>query len=122
MNELLVAAASVVSTFATALVTWFFARKRQRTELKSGQIDLEAKLTQKYETLLDSFDRRLRTALEDLDRATGMIKQRDREIDELTDKLRDSYKKIDEFMNQVHELTTELKKYKQLNGKTESNG
>lgn len=122
MNEILVAVASILTSFATALITWFFTRKKQRTELRSGQIDVEQKLQLKYETLLDSFDRRLRTALDDLDRATNIIKQRDLEIDELTEKLRDSYRKIDEFMNQVHELTTELKKYKQLNGKTEHNG
>ena len=114
--------ASVCSAFGLGFVAWFFARKKQRTELKSSQADLEIKLTHKYETLLDSFDRRLRTALVDLDRATNIIKERDREIDELTDKLKASYQKIDEFMNQVHELTTEIKKYKQLNGKTENNG
>ena len=117
MNELLVAAASVVSTFATALITWFFARKKQRTELKSSQTDLEIKLTDKYEKLLDSFDKRLRTALDDLDRATNAIRERDKQIDELTKELRLSDKKIDDFIAKVQELTDELKKYKQLNGK-----
>lgn len=117
MDQLWTAAASVGSMFATALITWFFARKKQRTELKSSQTDLEIKLTQKYETLLDSFDKRLRTALEDLDRATNAIRERDKQIDELTRELRASDKKIDEFMGKVEELTDELKKYKQLNGK-----
>lgn len=118
MNELYVAIGSSLTTFFAALTAWFFARKKQRTELKSSQQDLEIKLTEKYETLLDNFDKRLKTALEDLDRATNAVRERDKQIDELTKELRIRDKKIDEFMGVVEQLTKELKKYKQLNGKT----
>lgn len=119
MNELYVAIGSVMTTFFTALVTWFFARKQQRTELRSSQQDLEIKLTEKYEKLLDNFDKRLKTALEDLDRATSAVRERDKQIDELTKELRIRDKKIDDFMQKVQDLTSEIKKYKQLNGKSE---
>ena len=118
MNELYVAIASSVTTFVAAFSAWFFVRKKQRTELKSSQQDLEIKLTEKYETLLDNFDKRLKTALEDLDRATSAVRERDKQIDELTKELRIRDKKIDDFMFEVQELTAEIKKYKQLNGKS----
>lgn len=119
MNELITTCLSIVAGFGGAFTTWIFTRKKQKSELASSQVDLEMKLTDKYEKLLDNFDKRLKTALEDLDRATNAIRERDKQIDELTKELRSRDKQLENFMKQVEELTKELKKYKQLNGKKE---
>lgn len=117
MNEVVIGAIGAVSTFLSGFTAWFFARKENNVKLKSSQQELEIKLTQKYENLLDNFDKRLKTALSDLDRSTAAIRQRDKMIDELTEDRRLQDRKVKELIEKVEELTDELKKYKQLNGK-----
>jgi hypothetical protein len=80
-----------LTAFFAALITWFFSRK-------STEIDNEIKSADFYRNLLDDATRRLNEA-----------------IDTIT--LQDI--KIKSLMIEIETLTTELRKYKQLNGKVE---
>lgn len=80
-----------LTAFFAALITWFFSRK-------SNEIDNEIKSAEFYRNLLDDATRRLNTA-----------------IDTIT--VQDV--KIKSLMIEIETLTTELRKYKQLNGKIE---
>jgi peptidoglycan hydrolase CwlO-like protein len=119
MNEILASISVILTTLATAFITWFFTRKKARQEVKSSEIDNDMKTADYYQKLLDDFDKRLKMALTDLDRATNAIRERDIQIDDLTKELRARDAKIDELMSDIKSLLDELKKYKQLNGKTD---
>jgi hypothetical protein len=80
-----------LTAFFAALITWFFSRK-------STEIENEIKSADFYRGLLDDATRRLNEA-----------------IDTIT--LQDI--KIKSLMIEIETLTTELRKYKQLNGKVE---
>lgn len=80
-----------LTAFFAALITWFFSRK-------STEIDNEIKSADFYRNLLDDATRRLNTA-----------------IDTIT--VQDV--KIKSLLIEIETLTTELRKYKQLNGKVE---
>ncbi|EKT3967132.1 hypothetical protein NTJ12_002213 [Flavobacterium psychrophilum] len=81
---------STLSGFFAALITWFFKRK-------SNDLDNEIKSANLYRTLLDDATKRLNQAID-------MINERD--------------EKIKILMLEIERLTDELRKFKQLNGKT----
>lgn len=88
----------LIGTGLTALITWFFARRKTNAEAKMAEIDAEVKAAEFYKSLLDD-------AMKRLDSAIATINNQDT--------------KIQNLINQVEHLTDELKKYKQLNGKLE---
>lgn len=79
-----------LTAFFAALITWFFSRK-------STEIDNEIKSADFYRGLLDDATKRLNQAID-------TINERD--------------EKIKVLMLEIELLTDELKKFKQLNGKT----
>ena len=94
-----------LTAFFAALITWFFNRK-------SSAINNEIKSADFYRSLLDDAEARL-------NRAINAIEERDKRIEERDEKIKERDKKIDLLIFQIEHLTDELKKYKQLNGKTE---
>jgi hypothetical protein len=79
-----------LTAFFATLITWFFSRK-------SSNLDNEIKSANLYRTLLDDATKRLNQAID-------MINERD--------------EKIKILMLEIERLTDELRKFKQLNGKT----
>ena len=86
----------LIGTIVTALVTWFFARRKTNAEAKMAEIDAEVKAAEFYKSLLDD-------AMKRLDSAIATINNQEA--------------KIQTLIKEIEHLTDELKKYKQLNGK-----
>ncbi|MEY4903232.1 MAG: hypothetical protein RLZZ292_1047 [Bacteroidota bacterium] len=80
-----------LTAFCSALATWFFSRKTRA-------IDNEIKSADFYRALLDD-------AMKRLNQAIDTINERD--------------EKIKVLMIEIEQLTDELRKFKQLNGKHE---
>jgi len=95
---------ATLTALSGGFVGWLFTRRKNNEDIKSAEIDNASKNAQYYQNLLDDMVRRHKEALEELEKATLAIKDKDRQIDEL--------------MDSIHLLTEELKKYKQLNGKS----
>ena len=87
----------ILTTLATALITWFFARRKNNADAKSAEIDNEVKSAYFYRGLLDDATRRLNEAI---------------------DTINNQDLKIKSLMAEIELLTDELKKFKQLNGKS----
>jgi hypothetical protein len=87
----------VLTVFFTALITWIFSKRKQNSELKSLDIDNEIKSADFYRNLLDDAMKRLNQAIDTIN---------ERDI------------KIKQLMDDIEVLTDELRKFKQLNGKT----
>ena len=87
----------ILTTLATALITWFFARRKHNADAKSAEIDNEVKSADFYRGLLDDATRRLNEAI---------------------DTINNQDLKIKSLMAEIELLTDELKKFKQLNGKS----
>lgn len=94
MNELLI---TLITSFATSMITWFFARRKNNAEARITEIDAEVKAAEFYKSLLDD-------AMVRLDNAIATINKHE--------------DKIKTLMQEVELLTDELRKYKQLNGKS----
>ena len=94
----------ILTTLATALITWFFARRKSNAEAKSAEIDNEIKASDFYKSLLDDLKDRLESAIKAIEERDNKIIERD--------------KKIDMLLVEIEQLTDELRKFKQLNGKT----
>lgn len=94
----------ILTTLATALITWFFARRKSNAEAKSAEIDNEIKASDFYKSLLDDLKDRLESAIKAIEERDNKIIERD--------------KKIDMLLIEIEQLTDELRKFKQLNGKT----
>ena len=93
----------IVTGFFASLVTWLFARRKTLAEATSAEIDNYQKNAAYYQQLVDDWVKRYQFVLEDLSQASLVVKEKDRQINEL--------------MESISNLTEELKKYKQLNGK-----
>ena len=88
-----------VTAFAGAFTVWFFQRRKQRTEEQTNEIDNAEKALQYYRQMVDDLGKRLTLAIMELNQSMKMVK---------------------DLQIKVEELTEELKKYKQLNGKDEN--
>ena len=80
-----------LTAFFAALITWFFSRK-------STELDNEIKSADFYRGLLDDATRRLNVAIDTITAQDVKIKS---------------------LMVEIEILTTEIRKYKQINGKAE---
>lgn len=100
----------LISTIVTAVITWFLAKRKNNAEAKIAEIDAEVKAGEFYRSLLDDAKNRLADAFK-------MIEERDKIIKVLDDEKREMQKKFKELIEEIEILTTEIKKYKQLNGK-----
>lgn len=78
------------------VITWFLARRKNRADVKTTEIENEVKAAEFYKLLLDDAMKRLEIAI-------STINSQD--------------KRIQSLLIEVENLTEELKKYKQLNGK-----
>lgn len=86
----------VLVPFFTALITWIFARRKNRQVVKSMELDNEIKSAKYYKDLLDN-------AYERLDKAIKELMESE-----------DRHRKL---MAINRQLVEELQKFKQLNGK-----
>lgn len=84
-------------------LTWFFARRNNNAEARLKEIEAEIKAASFYKSLLDDAKTRLEEAITAINERDIRIRERDKHIEALIIK--------------VELLTTELGKYKQLNGK-----
>ena len=88
---------SIAMMVIPALVTWYLAKRKNLAEARQSEIESEVKAAEFYRSLLDD-------AMNRLDRAIETINKQE--------------EKIKELLTEVEHLTDELRKYKQLNGKT----
>ena len=87
---------SVGIPFFTALIAWFFARKKNAQELKTMATEGEIKASKYYQGLLDDMALRLDKAIEELMKLENINRK---------------------LIATNRELVMELQKFKQLNGK-----
>lgn len=81
-----------------------FQTKIDNADARSKEIDNEIKSADFYKNLLDDMSKRLDDAIVAIEKRDLRIKERDDKIEQLID--------------EIESLTGELRKYKQLNGKT----
>ncbi len=86
----------IITTFVGALVGWFFGRPKEKAELQTSELDNVDKAVKIYREMIEDLGEQLRKAISELNEAKTTIK---------------------ELENTIEGLTTELMKYKQLNGK-----
>ena len=87
----------LLTTLLTVLLGWFFWRKKAKAEVEGSQIENAEKLLEYYRKLADDLGQRLESAIQ---------------------KFNDAENTINELEKKIDDLTTELRKYKQLNGKS----
>lgn len=103
MQDIFSIVPEIITGLFTAIIAWFFARNKNLADTKSAEIDNEVKSAAFYRSLLDDAKVRLDQAIQAIEDRDAKIKERD--------------KRIDLLLDDMEILTTELKKYKQLNGK-----
>ncbi len=86
----------IITTFVGALVGWFFGRPKEKAELQTSELDNVDKAVKIYREMIENLSNELRRAIAELNEAKTTIR---------------------ELESTIEGLTTELMKYKQLNGK-----
>lgn len=92
-----------ISSFVTALGMKILEWNKDKANIKSSEIDNEIKSATFYQNLLDDMSKRLRESIDAIEKRDVRIKERDERIEHL--------------IGEMELLTSELRKYKQLNGK-----
>lgn len=77
-------------------ITWFFGRPKEKAELQTSELDNVDKAVKIYREMIENLSNELRRAITELNEAKTTIR---------------------ELESTIEGLTTELMKYKQLNGK-----
>ncbi|WP_172914048.1 cell wall anchor protein [Capnocytophaga canis] len=88
---------ALIASFISGLAGWFFGRPKEKIELQGGELDNVDKAVEIYRKMIEDLRGQLLIAIEELGEARKTIK---------------------ELESTVESLTDELKKYKQLNGKS----
>lgn len=101
-----------LATIATGLGGWFFGRKRANVDVEGVQIENFDKGLIYYQKLVDDLGIRL-------ERAIDALTKSEVEKQEAILKFTEATKTIHELERMVNNLTEELKKYKQLSGKSQ---
>lgn len=86
----------VITSFIGALVGWWFGRPKEKMDLQTSELDNVDKAVKIYREMIEDLGEQLRKAISELNEAKTTIR---------------------ELENTIEGLTTELTKYKQLNGK-----
>lgn len=87
----------LLATLATGFGGWFFGRKKANADAETSQIENAEKLLNYYKSLVDDLGTRLESAIK---------------------KFNEAEKTIHDLETKINDLTEELRKYKQLNGKS----
>lgn len=103
MNEVILTALIGV---LTNLGTWYAARRKNNAEVQANELDNVNKAVGYYREMLDDFAERYKKAIEELEATKAELEQLEERFTKLAAENR--------------ALIQELKKYKQLNGKTVS--
>lgn len=101
----------LLTTFITGLGGWFFGRRKANVEADGQQIENFDKGLVYYQKLVDDLGVRLEKAIAELQKSEAEKKEVIEKFSQATETVHELEKKIDS-------LTNELKKYKQLNGKS----
>lgn len=108
-----------LTAFFAALITFLFAKRKNTADAKSAEIDAEIKSADFYRSLLDDATKRLNQCLEIIDHQNIKIIERDKIIESQDIENRKLQKHISQLMDSNETLITEIKKFKQLNGKVD---
>ena len=88
---------SFIGMVLSGVAGWFFGRPKQRMELQTSELENVDKAVKIYREMIEDLGAKYASAIEELKKANQRIK---------------------DLENSVEGLLTELKKYKQLNGKS----
>lgn len=102
----------LLATLATGFGGWFFGRKKAAADADGVQIENYDKGLLYYQKLVDDLGIRL-------EKAILTIQKTEQEKQEVIREFTLATQKIHELERTVENLTDELKKYKQLNGKVQ---
>lgn len=111
MNEVLLTAAVGL---LTSVGTWFAARRKNLADVQTSELDNVEKAVKFYREQLEDIAERWKKATDEAAKMNELYKQA---ISDLND-LEMRFKKL---ADENRALVEELKKYKQLNGKTKQN-
>ncbi len=98
---------SFLGVAVTKFWDWIKTKNQKKIDdaaTKSAELDTEIKASDFYKGLLDDLGNRLETAIRAIEERDNKIAERD--------------KKIDFLILEIEQLTDELRKFKQLNGKS----
>lgn len=101
---------ALLATVITGFGGWFFGRKKANADVDSVQIDNFDKGLIYYGKLVDDLGVRLERAIDKLNKS-------EIEKQEVIQKFTEATKTIHDLERKIEDLTDELRKYKQLNGK-----
>jgi uncharacterized coiled-coil protein SlyX len=93
-------------------VTWFFSRK-------GIEIENEAKSALFYQNLLDDATKRINQCLEIIENLNTKVTERDKIIERQEIEKQQLQHHIKELMDSNESLINEMRKFKQLNGKSQ---
>lgn len=116
MNETIIVA---VVGLVSSLATWWAARRKTRAEVQMSELDNVEKSLKYYRDIVDDLGNKLREATSELYKTSNLHREA---IDELTAAKKviiNLEERLEQLALQNKELINELRKYKQLNGKSE---
>lgn len=116
MNETIIV---TVVGLVSSLATWWAARRKTKAEVQMSELDNVEKSLKYYRDIVDDLGNKLREATNELYKTSNLHREA---IDELTAAKKVIIKleqKLEQLALQNKELINELRKYKQLNGKSE---
>lgn len=116
MNETLIAAAV---GFVSSLATWWAARKKNNAEVQASELENVEKSLKFYREIVEDLGSKLREATNELYKTSNLHREAIDELNTARLEIKDLEDRLESLAKQNKELITELRKYKQLNGKRE---
>lgn len=103
--------------FIATVIGWIVERRKRKAETNTVQIENAKNLLSYYEDLIEKLGERALKSEERAEQTDAKFLKAIQELNQATEELEKARKTIKQLEATVQDLTNELTKYKQLNGK-----
>ncbi len=118
MNEILITG---IFSLVTGVGTWYAARRKNLVENQASELDVVEKSVKYYREMVDDLAKRLKESINENDRTIELHRMAIDELSSVKTELKQLEIRFNQLATENRNLVTELKKYKQLNGKAIEN-
>lgn len=110
---------ATVVGIVTSIATWYAARRKNNADIQSNELENVEKAVRFYREMVEDLASKLKAATNELSKTSNLHREAIDELSSARMEITKLEERLEDLFNQNRELISELRKYKQLNGKSQ---
>lgn len=103
----------------TSVATWYAARRKNRADVQANELENVEKAISVYREMVEDLGTKLKTATNEIHRTSNLHREAIDELSEARKEIQKLELRLEQLATRNENLLKELRKYKQLNGKSQ---